>query len=322
MDYKDYYKMLGVSKTADEKEIKAAFRKLAQQYHPDKNPGDKKAEDKFKEINEAYQVLSDSEKRQKYDQFGSNWEQFRSAGGDPGGFDWTRWANAGAGTGAGTGGFSGRRMSQQEFEELFRGTGTNTSGFSDFFNMMFGGAAGSAAFQQAMRMDGQDLVREVEISLEEVLTGTSRLLRKGDRTLTAKIPAGAKDGSKLRFAGEGTTGVNGGKAGDLYLVVRILPHERFERSDADLICQQEVDLYTALLGGTMAVPTLEGSFELKIQPETQNGQKYRLRGRGLPVAGTSERGNLYVLISVRLPKNLSEQEKSLVRQLAQLRGTH
>lgn len=299
MDYKDYYKILGVEKSASEAEIKSAYRKLAKQYHPDKNPGDKKAEEKFKEINEAYEVLGEPTKRAKYDKLGASWNQYQQYGGDPRGFDWSQWAQR-----------SGPRSQGGNADEIF----------SDFFQQIFGMSGGMGGMGDATgrrRSMAQDSEHEVEITLEESLHGTTRILTKGTRKLEAKIPKGAKDGTKVRFAGEGASG------GNLYLVVRLAEHPTFILRDEgpDLQVDVNVDLYTAVLGGETPVPTLDGKeVQLKIPAGSSSGQVVRLRGKGLPKLREPEtRGDLYARLLIQVPKNLSGQEKILFEQLAKLR---
>lgn len=308
MDYKDYYKVLGVSKTADEKEIKSAFRKLAQKYHPDKNPGDTAAEDRFKEINEAYEVLGDAQKRQRYDQLGSSYNQWERSGRPGGGFDWGQWSQYAGGQG-------GQRVEYQDLNEMFGGGG----GFSDFFNMLFGGARGfgGAGFGGQGPGRGEDLEQSIEITLAEAYGGATRTLTKGGRRLTGKIPRGARTGTKVRIKGEGGPGQT---PGDLYLVVSVQPDERFTRDGDDLRVEVPVDLYTALLGGEARVPTLSGDVVLTVPAETQNGKTFRLSGRGMPkLRAPDTHGDLLARISVRMPTHLSDKERELIRELAQLR---
>jgi len=311
MEYKDYYKILGVERNASDKEIKRAYRQLARKYHPDVNPGDRTAEERFKEINEAYEVLSDPEKRRKYDELGANYQQWQRAGGRPGDFDWSQWMS----------GTPGGRIHVEygDLSDLFGGSGA----FSDFFQTIFGGmGARGAGFQQAYggAARGQDVEQPVQITLEEAFTGTKRLLRSGSRTLEVKIPAGVRTGSRIRMAGEGGVSRSGSR-GDLYLVVEVLPDARFKLEGDDLRTEVPVDLYTAVLGGEVAVPTLKGGqIMLKIPPETQGGQVFRLRGQGMPRLGNGTRGDLFVVTKIQVPQRLSEKEKELFRQLAQLRN--
>ena len=302
MDYRDYYKILGVSKSADEKEIKSAFRKLAQKYHPDKNPGDKAAEDKFKEINEAYEVLGDTQKRARYDQLGSSYSQWERSGKPGGGFDWGQWSQYAGGQG-------GTRVEYQDLNDIL-----GRGGFSDFFNMMFGGARGFGGQGLAR---GEDVDQPIEITLTEAYAGATRTLTKGGRRLTGRIPRGARTGTKVRIKGEGGQGQ---PPGDLFLVVSVQPDERFTRDGDDLRVDVPVDLYTAVLGGDARVATLSGDVVLTIPPETQAGKTFRLAGRGMPKLRDPEtHGDLLARIVVRVPTHLSEQERQLFRELAQLR---
>lgn len=331
MDYKDYYKILGVDKKANAKEIKQIYRKLARQYHPDVNPGNKQAEAKFKEINEAYEVLGDEEKRKKYDELGANWkhyEQWQRSGGEAGGrpFDWSQY---GFGTGPGGGGrYQARTVTEEELKDLFGDSGP----FSSFFYTFFGGGEepdlGSRRHFRtgARHRRGQDLEQPIEISLEEAFSGTNRILQMQDasgkvRRLEAKIPAGVQDGSRVRLAGQGGSGAGGGLSGDLYLVVNILPHHLFERRGDDLHVKLSVPLTTAVLGGEVNVPTLNGrAIMLKIPPETQNGRVFRLRGKGLPKLETppQKHGDLLAEVRVVLPECLSDKERKLFEELAKL----
>jgi curved DNA-binding protein len=306
MEYKDYYRILGVNKSATEKEIKSAYRKLAQKYHPDRNPGDKKAEDKFKEINEAYEVLGDPQKRAKYNQLGSSYAQWERAGRPGGGFDFSQWMG-------GMGGTGGTRVEYRDLNDLFGG------GFSDFFNSLFGGGFGEATTRTSSgRIRGEDMEQPVEISLEDAYRGTERMLTKGERRLTVKIPPGARTGTKVRVAGEGGLGRT---SGDLYLVVKVSPHTRFRREGDDLHVDVPVELYTALLGGEARVPTLNGDVRLTIPPETQSGTTFRLAGKGMPrLRQPNEHGDLYAHAVIRIPSHLTDEERTLISQLAALRG--
>jgi curved DNA-binding protein len=318
MEYKDYYQTLGVSKSAGQDEIKKAYRKLARQYHPDVNPGDEAAENKFKDINEAYEVLSDPEKRQKYDQFGAQWQQHQRQGGQPGGFDWSQWAAQ-----PGDGQRQYRRVSPDEFDDIFGGGG---GGFSDFFETLFGGMGrrqtrGFGGFNTQPRAQrGRDLEHEVTISLEEAFQGTTRVLQWEDgRRIEARIPRGVHTGSRIRLSGQGAPSAGGGTSGDLYLTVTVQLHAVFERDGDDLNRSIPVDLYTALLGGEMDVKSLGRTVQLKIPPQTQNGRTFRLRGLGMPrLKNPDQRGDLYATVSVRLPEHLSDEEKHLVEQLRDL----
>lgn len=319
MEYKDYYAILGVSKNASEDEIKKAYRKLARKYHPDVNPDDPSAEERFKDINEAREVLLDEEKRQLYDRFGSQWSQFQRAGGEAQDFDWSRWQ------GQPRGQQRARTMSQEEFEQIFGAQG----GFSDFFETLFGGFGGQRAggyesmfgdrAYQAQPRRGRDLEHPVEITLEEAFQGTVRTLTWEDgRRIEAKIPAGVRDGSRIRLRGQGSPGA-GGAAGDLYLKVKVLPHARFEREDDDLYLTASLDLYTAVLGGKLTVNGLDRSVKLTIPAGTNGGQQFRLTGLGMPALRREEkRGDLYITVNIEVPQDLSEEERSLFERLQRL----
>lgn len=323
MDYKDYYKTLGIDRNASQDEIKKAFRKLARQYHPDMNKGDAGAEEKFKEINEANEVLSDPDKRQKYDQFGTHWQQYERAGGRPEDFNWNPWQQAGQ---YGGGGYS-RQVSQEELEQIFGNLGGmgGVGGFSDFFETLFGGAGrgGSVNYGgQTMRSQrGSDAEHTIEITLEEAFQGTQRILQWEDgRKIEAKIPPGVKTGSKVRLRGQGGRGARGGQAGDLFLRVKILPHPLFERDGDNLRTTVPVGLYDALLGGEIEVTGINRRVKLKIPAETDNGQTFRLRGLGMPNLRNPEIfGDLLVKVEVKLPKNLTKEEKQGFHELRRLR---
>jgi len=323
---KDYYQILGVSRNASEKEIKQAYRRLARKHHPDLNPNDKSAEAKFKEINAAYEVLSNPEKRKKYDQFGDQWEyaeQFAKAGGQ----ERVRWDFGKGGT-------------TFEYGDL--------SGFGGIFSSLFGDAGIGSRMKRGPQR-GQDIESPIEVSLEEAYHGSTRVIqlqtaepctacggtgRVGNRVCTicngaggkvipkrleVKIPAGVRDGSRIRIAGEGSPGHARGNQGDLYLVVKVLPHKLFERKGDDLYTEVPVPLATAVLGGEVGLPTLNGNLSLKIPPETQNGKVFRLAGKGMPKLGNSEYGNMFAKIKVVLPINLTEEERKLFEKLRYLR---
>lgn len=320
MDYKDYYQILGVSRSADEKEIKRSFRKLAQQYHPDKNPGDVEAERKFKEINEAYTVLSDADKRKKYDRFGSQWEQYTRSGGRPEDFNWGGFGG-GPGGGFGGGGHT-RTVTPEEFEQMFGGN----SGFSSFFESLFGGdlrgggMGGSRPYGNAGA--GYDPYRRtrsapqparqdvpVKVTLEEAFHGTTRTLESSDGSrIQATIPRGVRTGSKVRMKGATDQG-------DVILNIDVTPHARFRREEDNLRVTVPVDLYTALLGGEVEVPTLERSVVLTVPAGTQNGRSFRLRGLGMPnLKKPDDRGDLFAEVEVKLPTALSDEERELLQQ--------
>jgi curved DNA-binding protein len=310
---RDYYTVLGVSRSASEKDIKTAYRKLARKHHPDVNPGDKKSEAQFKEIGEAYSVLSDPEKRKKYDRWGHDWEkieQAQAAGanfrGRPGSTSYT-WSSSG---GDAPGGFN--------FE---------SDDLGGLFEQLFGRAAGGRTRVRSAPRKGGDIEQPVEITLEEAFTGTQRTFSIQDtqtgemRTVEVKIPAGATDGLRVRIAGKGQPGVGGAQSGDLYLIVSVKQHALFEREGDDLRVKVPTPLYTAMLGGEVMVPTPRGSqLALKVPPETANGQRIRLAGQGMPHLNGSGRGDLFAEIAVQLPRNLTSHEKELFAELARARG--
>lgn len=321
MEYKDYYDILGVSKNATEDEIKKAYRKLARKHHPDVNPGDPMAGEKFKDINEAQEVLLDPEKRKLYDRFGSQWEQYQRAGGQAQDFDWSQWQRQPGGQRA-----TYRSVSPEEFEELFGAQG----GFSDFFENLFGGHMGGRrtrddfggfAQQQARPRRGRDQEHTIEITLEEAFQGTTRTLEWEDgRKIEAKVPRGVKTGSRVRLSGQGGAGSGDGQSGDLYLNVKVQPHDRFQREGDDLKTTVPVDLYTAVLGGQIPVSSLGRTVNLTIPPETDNGKQFRLRGLGMPnLRNPNKRGDLYAVVSIQIPHNLGEDEKELFKQLREAR---
>ena len=332
MEFKDYYATLGVAKTATDKELKQAFRKLARKHHPDVNPGDKKAEAKFKEINEAYEVLGDPAKRKKYDELGANWRMYEQAeaqgGPNPFAGGWN--VNYGGGGGQG-GGF--RTMTQEEMEELFG----DANPFSDFFTTFFGGSGAEAggfsgadarrgARGRSRTRPGRDVEHEIELRLEDAYHGTTqRLSLKHDghaRTVDVRIPAGVGDGSRVRVAGEGESGVGGAVSGDLYLRVRLAPHPTFERKARDLYVKVPVAATTAVLGGEAEVNTLAGkAVRLRIPPLTQNGQVFRLKGYGMPAVGKADdKGDLYGRVEVQLPTEVSDAEREHWEALAKVSG--
>src|SRR5579859_1170963 len=313
MEYKDYYQILGVPRNASQKDIKSAFRKLARQVHPDVKPGDKQAEERFKEINEANEVLSDPEKRKKYDTLGADWERYQQSGGQPGGFDYSRYASR-PGEGAdGNGNWEVHYGSPEDFADMF-GEGQP---FSDFFSTLFGrGARGGAQAQgrpQAQPI-AQDYEHPLTISFDEAFHGATRLLQIGDRRIEAKIPAGVRTGSRVRLAGQGVSG------GDLYLVIEFEPDLRFERRGDDLYTDAEASFLRAALGGELRVVTPDGAVALKLPPRTQAGRVFRLKGKGMPLLGGKGRGDLMARIRIVLPENLSEHELDTLREMARQRG--
>ena len=323
MAKKDYYAILGVGRNASEKEIKQAYRRLARKHHPDVNPGDRSAEARFKEINAAYEVLSNAEKRKKYDQFGDQWEyaeQFAKSEGQQG----VRW-DFGQG-----------------------GTTVEYGDVGDILSSLFGDAGAGSRMRRGPQR-GQDIESPIEVSLEEAYHGSTRVIqletqepcvacggtgKVGNRVCTictgtggkaipkrleVKIPAGVKDGSRIRIAGEGVLGRAGGSKGDLYLVAKVLPHKLFERKGDDVYAEVSVPLATAILGGEVGLATLNGNLSLKIPPETQNGKVFRLAGKGMPQLGSANHGNLFAKVKVVLPTNLTEEERRLFERLRSLR---
>ena len=306
--FRDYYHTLGVSKTATPAEIKSAFRKLARQFHPDTAKDKKAAEEKFKEINEAYEVLGDAEKRKRYDEYGQNWQHgpppsggFRGGARGPGGG--FRQAPRSAG-------------SDEDFE--FGGTG-----FSDFFEQMFAGRRGSRAGFEEAPQRGQDAEADILVTLEEALNGSTRQIsfRRGSskklETFTVKIPKGIREGQRIRLVGQGGTGASGGGSGDLYLRVKYQRHPDFEIDGADIHLELEVPAWDAVLGSNITVPTIGGKAKLKIPAGTQSGKKFRLPGMGLPI-GEAKRGDFYAVVSITIPTAPSAKEKAIWEQLAAL----
>jgi len=306
MDYKDYYKILGVERTANKDEIKRAYRKLALKTHPDKNPGDSKAEENFKEINEAYQVLSDPEKRSRYDQLGESYTQWQRGGAPSGGFNWEDWATKKPSGNVRVGGF----------EDILGDE------FSEFFRRIFGGmpdmgtpSRGRGSVGQSQRSALPSFQQEVTISLTEAYQGTTRKIEVDGRRFEVKIPPGAKTGTKVRVANTIPTGVSGQK-GDLYLVIRVAEDHRFAVKGNDLHTDVAIDLYTAVLGGEVTVQTLSGNVVLTIQAGVQPGQTIRLTGRGMPRLNTpSNMGDLFAHIKVKIPNNLTSRQKELFQEL-------
>ena len=302
MAYIDYYKILGVDKNASQDDVKKAFRKLARKYHPDLNPNDPSAKDKFQEINEANEVLSDPEKRKKYDEYGEHWKHADE-------FEAQKKARQHAG--AGGGGFSG-----------FGGDGgsywysSDGEGFSDFFESMFGHRGGGGRGGSGFR--GQDFNAELHLSLRDAAQTHKQVLNVNGKQVRITIPAGVADGQVIKLKGYGGEGINGGPAGDLYITFRIAEDPVFKRLGDDLYMDVEVDLYTAVLGGEKVVDTLEGKVKLKIKPETQNGTKVRLKGKGFPIyKKEGQFGDLIVTYSVKIPTSLTDRQKELFRELQQ-----
>jgi len=303
VDYKDYYKVLGVDKKATADEIKKAYRKLARKYHPDTNADNPRAEEKFKEIGEAYEVLKDPQKRQRYDQLGANWKQYASAGW-PGGGGRTYTYDFGGGKGFSFGDMGG--------------------GFSDFFEMFFGSGAdqrfSSYDFSQGFgtgrartAQKGQDLQSSLDIALREAYTGTQRSIRLQKegraRTVNVKIPAGIKDGGKIRLAGQGGASPTGGQAGDLYITINISGHNLFTRKGDDLYIEVPVTVKEAYMGGKIDIPTFEGKVDMKLPAGTQSGKTLRLKGKGMPGLRGKGRGDLYVKIKIVFPEKMDRSKR-------------
>jgi len=324
MDVKDYYQTLGVSKNVSQDELKKTYRKLARKHHPDVNPGDQAAEERFKEINEAYEVLSDQEKRKKYDRFGSQWQQYERAGGSSEDFDWSQWAGAAPSSGGNR--TQTRTVSPEEFEQIFGSQ--EGAGFSDFFETLFGGgspsrSAGfdSRAYQPRPRR-GRDSEYPIQITLSEAFHGVSRSLQFDDgRVIEAKVPPGVRIGSRVRLQGLAEPGLSGGDAGDLYLKVEVLPDNKFQRDGDDLKINLPVDLFTLLLGGSVDTPSIDKTVKLQIPKGTANGKIFRLRGLGMPkLRSPDDRGDLYATVEAKLPDNLSNAETEQIEQWQTMRS--
>ncbi|MDB5198255.1 MAG: molecular chaperone DnaJ [Chitinophagaceae bacterium] len=294
MEYVDYYKVLGVNKNATTDEIKSAYRKLARKHHPDLNPNDKEAHKKFQQINEANEVLSDPEKRKKYDQYGKDWkhaDEFEKQKQSRG-----QYANQGGQT------FSG---------------GFGEDDFSDFFSSMFGGGGESRGRSRQTKFRGQDYNAELQLELADAYKTHQQTITVNNKNVRITIPAGIENGQQIRLKGYGAPGVNGGPNGDLYITFNITNNTQFKRMGNDLYTTVEIDLYTAVLGGEVTVDTLSGKVKLKVKPETQNGTKIRLKGKGFPVyKKEGEFGDLFITFSVKIPTNLTEKQKELFKELA------
>jgi curved DNA-binding protein len=306
MDFVDYYKTLGVAKNASADDIKKAYRKLARKFHPDVNPNDKEAHKKFQQINEAHEVLSDPEKRKKYDQYGENWkhadqyeqarQQQQQAGGGFGGFG-----------GGGFGNFGGGEYTYSGGEE---------GGFSDFFESLFGGSRGRRSHA---KYRGEDFNAELQLSLTEAYTTHKQTLTINGKNVRITIPAGVENGQQIKLKGYGSPGANGGPNGDLFITFVINNNTDFRREGNDLYKTEDIDLYTALLGGEKTIDTMSGKIKLKVNPETQNGTKIRLKGKGFPVyKKEGQFGDLYITWEVKLPTNLTQKQKDLFTELSKL----
>ena len=292
---RDFYAILGVGRDASESDIKKAYRKLAVKYHPDKNPNNKEAENKFKEINEAYEVLSDADKRKKYDQFGENWNRMNEQGPPPGG------------------GGQYQYYSNDPGGEGFHFEGDPNDIFESFFG---GGGFGGAGRRRSGKSKGGDYQSETTITLEEAFHGTTRLLQLNEQKLRIKLKPGTYDGLVIKLGGKGAPGMNGGPAGDLYITIHVMPHAQFRREGDNLVQPLQSDLFTAVLGGKQEVNTLTGKISITIPPGTQNGKLLRIKGKGMPVYDhPDQHGDLLLEIQVNIPENLTEQQKELFRQL-------
>ena len=296
MDFIDYYKVLGVAKNADDAEIKKAYRKLARKYHPDVNPNDAGAKKKFQEINEANEVLSDPEKRKKYDQYGKDWqhaEQFEQAG-------------------------QSQRRQRPQYSSHGREQ-FDESDFSDFFSTMFGGARQQSGRSQT-KFKGQDYNAELQLELQDVYTTDKRTLTVNGKNIRLTIPAGVENGQTIKIAGHGAPGINGGPNGDLYITFNISNHSKFKRDGDNLHTNVNLPFYTAVLGGELTMDTLGGKLKLKVPPETQNNTKVKLKGKGFPVyKKEGHYGDLYVTYHIQIPTHLTEKEKALFNELSKLR---
>lgn len=302
MEFIDYYKILNISKGATEKDIKSAYRKLARKYHPDVNPGDKEAEKKFKEINEANEVLSDPEKRKKYDKYGKDWkhaDEFEKAG------------------------YSGQQSSRRgQRQSSSWGSAMDEDQFSDFFSSMFGGASGFGGRRsQRQSFKGQDFSAELTLPLRSAAETHKQTLTINGKKIRITIPAGISDGQTIKIKGQGSPGVQGGPAGDLYITFKIEPDSQFERKGNDLYTHEKVDLYTMILGGEINVSTLHTPVKIKIKEGTKPGSKIRLKNKGFPHYKNAHlHGDLYIVLDVEIPKDLSKKERDLFEQLKKERS--
>jgi curved DNA-binding protein len=316
MDFKDYYKTLGIAPEADDKAIRQAFRQLARKVHPDVNPGNKEAEEKFKTINEAYQVLSDMEQRKKYDLLRAQYLQWQQTGGGQQDFDWQNWSAKP------DQGVDVQYANAEDLEDLFG----SESPYSDFFANIFGQARrsprGKGRGTPTGPRRGRDVEYEVDLTLEEAFHGAERLLEIDGHRIKAGIPQGVRTGSRVRLAGQGEPGRDKGSAGDLFLIVHILPNEIFEREGDSLHMEVPVDIFTAVAGGEIRIPSLERPLILKVPPRTNAGRSFRLRGKGMPHLGDPKiRGDLFAMVRLVLPDPLTDQDIEIIRKLASSRQT-
>jgi curved DNA-binding protein len=298
MDFIDYYKILGIAKNASDEDIKKAYRRLARKYHPDLNPNDKEANKKFQQINEANEVLSDTEKRKKYDQYGKDWkhaEQFEQAK-------------------------QSQRHSSGQWGQTFTGN-FEEGDFSDFFESLFGGGGGGRSRSQSRqtKFRGQDIQGEFQLNLTDAYTTHQQTFTVNGKNIRITIPAGVENGQKIKIAGHGEPGINGGPNGDLYITFTVINNTKFRRHGNDLYTTADIDLYTALLGGETTIDTVNGKIKMKVAPETQNGTKVRVKGKGFPLyKKENEFGDLFVTYNIKLPANLTEKQKELFRQLSKM----
>ena len=301
MDFIDYYSVLGIPKTASDEDIKKAYRKLARKHHPDLNPNDAEANKKFQQINEANEVLSDPEKRKKYDQYGKDWQHADQ-------FEQAKQQQQ-----------SRRQYTQSDAGDYDFSGGFGGNDFSDFFASMFGQDARSQGSRRQATFRGQDYQAELHLNLREAYTTHKQTLTVNEKNIRITVPAGIENGQKIKLAGYGAPGVNGGPSGDLYITFVIADDSRYKRNGNDLYVNEEIDLYTALLGGEKIIETLDGKVKVTVPPETQSGAKVRLKGKGFPVyKQEGSFGDLYVQWQVKLPTNLTDEQKELFRKLATL----
>lgn len=302
MAFIDYYKVLGVSKSATTAEIKKAYRKLARKYHPDVNPNDKTAEQKFKEINEANEVLGDPEKRKKYDKYGKDWQHGEA-------YEQAQRQQ------------QSQRQYQQHASGGFEGASFSEGDFSDFFESMFGGGGATRGRGRSAGFRGQDFNAELQLDLRDVYETHKRILNVNGKNIRLTIPAGVENGQVIKIAGKGGPGVNGGPNGDLLIQFNIGNNTKFKRDGSDLYSTETIDLYTAILGGEITVDTFDGKVKLKIKPETQNGTKVKLKGKGFPVYKKEGHfGDLYITYNIEMPTKLSAKEKALFNELKNLKS--
>lgn len=303
MDFVDYYKTLGVPKNASQEDIKKAYRKLARKFHPDVNPNDKEAHKKFQQINEANEVLSDTEKRKKYDQYGENWKHADQ-------YEQARQQQQQGGGGFGGGGFGNFGGGEYTYSSEDEG------GFSDFFESLFGGGRGR---RSQAKYRGQDYNAELKLTLTDAYTTHKQTITINGKNVRITIPAGVENGQQIKLKGYGSPGANGGPSGDLFITFVITNNTGFKREGNDLYKTEDVDLYTALLGGEKTIDTLSGKIKLKLNPETQNGTKIRLKGKGFPVyKKEGQSGDLYITWDVKLPTHLTDKQKELFTELSKL----